>query len=284
MIREHVDTGIKVGVTRFEYDEMDAINNSILSIVHTRSPAHGKWAIENPPAPTPALIEGNAFHTMVLEPTLFEKRYAVWSGTDRRTKAGKAEWAEFQEISKDKVILTADQHSTLKAMQEAFVEQPCAKLFNGGDKEVALVWDDPVTGLRCKALLDVAHAELDVLVDLKTAMAGGRPAFAKEIYNRHYHQQAAFYSFGWETLTGKRPEFIFGAVEKDGEYIAYPYPLGPNTMRAGRNAYTSALKVWAECVANKVWPAYNEFNPQEPIEIPDWALRQEGVDPDGGDV
>lgn len=58
-----------------EYHALDAISKSDLDKIN-RSPAHYKYAKENPTPPTPAMERGTAVHMAVLEPELFARSYA----------------------------------------------------------------------------------------------------------------------------------------------------------------------------------------------------------------
>lgn len=70
-----------------------------------------------------------------------------------------------------------------------------SKAFTGGMPQVTIVWRDEVIGVDCKARLDYLKAR--AIVDLKTLQnVRGLPiaqAVNREIANRRYHIQAAFY-------------------------------------------------------------------------------------------
>jgi hypothetical protein len=101
--------------------DTSAISKSGLDLVH-RSPAHYYAAKLDPDRPaekkdTPALRFGRAFHTLVLEPDLFFQEYAVLpEKVDRRTKAGKEAWAEFEAELGGREALTAEDGQRLGAM------------------------------------------------------------------------------------------------------------------------------------------------------------------------
>ena len=272
MERQKTECGIKVGITRYEYDRIDAINTRIWSVVHAKRPFHAKWNREHDQEQTPALLEGSAFHTMVLEPDQFNDRYGVWTGGDRRTKAGKELWKTFQEETQDKDILTNAQFSQVSSMTEALKGQAFSRFLGDGDKEVALVWDDPATGVRCKALIDCANPNV-TLSDLKSTNDASLSGFAKSAYNFGYYQQAAFYTSGWKVLTGEDRKCVFCAVEKSAPYAAAAFYCSEDMISAGHNAFSSALDIWAKCVESDDYPSYSEK--VQRIDLPAWAQARE---------
>ena len=66
----------------------------------SKSPAHFKYALENPEVETPALAFGTAFHAYVLEKDKFDSEYIVAPKLDRRTKEGKALAAQIEASGK----------------------------------------------------------------------------------------------------------------------------------------------------------------------------------------
>ena len=68
-----------------DYAAAVGINFSTLKHM-ARSPMHYRYALEHPPAETPAMLLGRATHTAVFEPDRFQLDYAVWPG-DRRGNA-----------------------------------------------------------------------------------------------------------------------------------------------------------------------------------------------------
>ena len=75
-------------MTEKEYRQHPAISRS--ELWHIReSPEKFKWYREHPEQPSPALIFGQVFHKLALEPNTFYDEFAVAPIIDRRTKDGK---------------------------------------------------------------------------------------------------------------------------------------------------------------------------------------------------
>lgn len=267
--------GIYPGVLWKEYNDWDAVNNSVLWILKTRSPLHAKAFMENPPKPTDAFRIGGAFHALVLEPRKFNKSYAITPICDRRTKAGKEIYQAFQESVDGQEILTKDEFDTIDIMADSIKNQIIHKMIEQGKAEVCIVWKDEVTGLLCKARIDYIHEERAILIDLKSTRDASASAFAKSIYNYGYYQQCAFYSDGWNALTNDPTAFVFLPVEKQPPFAVAAYEMHEQVVFAGRQSYRAALDTFAECQKKGEWPGYADS--VEMLNLPQWALYREGI-------
>ena len=271
--------GRHTGIPFAEYQQWDAINSSFLWTLKTRSPLHAKWRREHPREDTPALLFGRALHSYVLEPTTWDETWAVCPPCDRRTKAGKATYAEFEATLGGREPLKADQYEAIVAMANAVRAQQCRHLISGGTSEVSLVWEDPETGLLCKGRLDYERDSGwdHFICDVKTTEDASEWGFAASIARFGYYQAAAFYCDGWQALKGTPSEFVWLAVEKSPPYVTKVWQCDEQTMAAGRNSYRQALRTAAECLKTGLWPAFGENS--EMIDAPEWLLRREGVGP-----
>lgn len=272
--------GIYSGVPFSEYEQWEAVNNSTLWTLKTQSPLHAKTFMENPPEPTEAFIIGQAFHTLVLEPRKFNKFYLITPVCDRRTKEGKAIYEAFQDNLDGQEILTKEQFDMIDVMADSIKKQIIHRLIEQGEAEVCIVWIDKKTGLVCKARIDYVHREMDaeynsVLIDLKSTRDASPNDFSKAIYNYGYYQQCAFYSDGWNVLTGDPTAFVFLPVEKKEPFAVAAYEMHEQVIFAGRQSYRQALDTFAECKKKDEWPGYAKEVVM--LSLPQWALRKEGI-------
>ena len=83
-------------MTEQEYRQHPAVSRSELWNIH-ESPQKFNYYKEHPQEPTPALLFGQVFHKLALEPESFDQEFVVAPEVNRRTNAGKAAWAEFLE-------------------------------------------------------------------------------------------------------------------------------------------------------------------------------------------
>ena len=94
-------------MTEREYREHPAVSRSELFKI-LDSPEKFKYYKENPEPPTPALLFGQLFHAMVLQPKEVWEQFAVMPKVDRRTKDGKEVWEQFLIDSAEKTVVPMD--------------------------------------------------------------------------------------------------------------------------------------------------------------------------------
>lgn len=142
--------------------------------------------------------------------------------------------------------------------------------------QVCLVWNDPDTGLLCKALVDWVPQGLPephrVLIDIKTSMAvlNRTPSqaawkFRSSVLEFGYHWQAASYLFGWEQahLQGGLPPdprdgWCFAVAGNKKPWPAACYELDQDDIDSALDEYKEALKLWKRCHENDDWPGLTD--------------------------
>jgi hypothetical protein len=272
--KQKLKPGIYPNVPFDEYLQWEAINNTLLRIIDTQSAAHAKTHKDNPPPPSKAFEQGRIFHALTLEPMDFDSRYAVAPQVDRRTKAGKEAWGAFEaSVDGKHIVVEEDYQACLKMAEAVQAHRAAWNLLRFGQPEVCIIWQDPLTGLLCKARLDYVHLENRVIVDLKSTRDASPDAFSKAIWNYGYHQQAAFYLDGLGTLLGDVVEFVFVPVEKTEPFAAACYRAASDILTMGVEAYQRSLQTYKECVVSGEWPAYSQE--VELITLPRWAQSAE---------
>lgn len=273
-----MNDGIYPGMSRAEYFAIKAVNQSLLK-QFSRSAAHAREYMMHPPEPTESMDNGNAIHCAVLEPKRFAETYVVSPKFDRRLKADKEAWAEFEKNNAGKEIIDEDTMLMCRAITENCYTDPVINriLAGKGHSELCVVWTDTETGLRCKALLDcvVKFQGFTFIVDLKSTKDASSEAFAKQCANLGYHEQAAFYLEGLNAIAPMERRFLHIAVEKVRPFCAAVYELQDDSINAGRFDFRTHLNQYAECLRTNVWPGYPSGI--TPLQIPFWAMKGEEV-------
>ena len=245
-----------------------------------KSPAHYKWAKDNPSDPTPAMAFGSAVHTAILEPQRFKQEYVVKPVFDRRTKVGKEESAAWDEAHKGVSCITQDEMNALQGMMTQVASHAtAAAMLRRSRRELSYFWDDPETGIRCRMRPDATvlaeDGRVEAIIDVKTTRDASRDGFARQIANLGYDVQDALYVDGVNHATGGgNVPFFFLAVENTAPYGVALYRAGSRTYEVGRSKYRAALELYAWCKKTDRWPSY-QLDGAEEIEIPGWAR---GVD------
>lgn len=254
----------RVKLSHEEYLKLPNISNSYLSRL-ALIPAMAKIK----QAETEAMRIGTAFHTRILEPEKFEAGIAVMPKIDRRTKIGKAAYADFCNASAGKVILSADDAEHIESMAESVAGHPMASLLlHKGKAETSIMWKDKTTGLACKARPDWLTSD-GIIVDLKKTRGAGQHSFLQSVLTFKYYIQAAFYIEGMSMVDTGYDRFIFIAVEDKRPYRVECYELSQEFIEAGYYEIRSLMELELQCRDNNFWPNYQSSSVVE-LEKPRW--------------
>ncbi len=252
------------------YHALDAVGKSDLDKI-ARSPLHWKHAEREE---TAAMRIGSAVHCAVLEPARFAVDYAVAPEGDKRSKAGKEAFAEFEAANVGKIVLSLDDAQLCTRIALSVQSHPRAKtLLQSGQPEASLLWSDSEFNVRCRARVDWLTPD-GLLIDLKTTQDASSSAFAKSCAHFRYHVQAAWYLAAYQAATGDLPGgFIFVAVEKTPPYAVALYELDAEAVDLGRFLARRDLARYANAREFDLWPGYSEAI--QPLSLPKWALNAE---------
>jgi hypothetical protein len=219
---------------------------------------------------------------LIFEPEEFDKQFIIAPDINKRTKAGREEWASLVKHAKANhvALVSNDAHKEALTTALAVRNNPVmADLMKRGVPQPVFMWDDPVYAMRCKCKLDWYDEESGTIFDLKTAIDASPYGFSKAIANFSYHIQAAFYIDGVRACGKPVQRFVFGVMEKpdkrntfeaDPRLMAF-YELTDEDIEAGRDSYTSSMAAINFCMMNDEWAGYT--NHVVPITRPNWAKR-----------
>lgn len=249
-------TGIYADIQHNQYHSMtDYVSNSYLSKLN-KCPAAAKV----PQEATAALTFGTAFHCYVLEgETVFFNQFAIAPDCDKRTKEGKALFADFQANAGDKMIISLADFILIVDMQLAVNKHGFAKqILHEGLSEQTVIWIDNDTNIKCKCRPDrIPMGNNGILVDLKTTADAGEYGFGKSVVLYGYARQAAMYLDGINAATGSNYDsFLFVAVEKTAPYRVETYLLDEEFIEYGRADYKRLLWLEKECREKGKYPNY----------------------------
>lgn len=252
-----------------DYHRGPGVSSSELKTV-LKSPAHYKYASENPRPQTPQMALGTAAHALILEP---DKTPVVCEPeVNKRTNAGKAELAAFHEEHAGKIICSKEQYDHAIGMRDSVLMHPSASvLFAAGKAEQSHFWLDEITGELCKKRDDWYNTDHEVIVDLKTTSDASREAFLRAVVNFRYDLQEAYYREGSRQTDTPVQEFIFVVVENTPPYAVAIYTLPEELKHKGDIMWRRALDTLHECKITDTWPGY----PTEiqVLDCPKWALN-----------
>ena len=264
-----------------EYRQLDGISRSELWRLNPRnggSPEKFKWAQTHPEEPTPAMVFGTVVHKLFLEPTSFCDEFAVAPIVDRRTKDGKAIYAEFLASVGDKTVISADDMATATEMVRVLNRTPFVKaLLDGAATETLVTWADEPTGEACKIRCDALKLMRDgtpLIVDYKTTNDASTDAFCRKALSLGYDFQAGMYCQGLETHYGVPAKFVFIAQEKVEPYAVNILEADEEFIQRGKDTYRELLGIYHECKATDNWYGYlGKETVIGKLCLPQWATR-----------
>jgi hypothetical protein len=149
-----------------------------------------------------------------------------------------------------------------------------------GTPEQTIVWQDPPSGVMCRALVDhlrhPAPAGRFYVPDYKTADCAHPEKVAKSIADWGYHIQGWWYEQAVKAA-GRGPDVQFALVvqEKKAPFLVSVVFPDAESIRAGGLLARDAINLYAECVESGVWPGYPEEG--VPVSLPPWELAKAGV-------
>ena len=225
--------------------------------------------------PSESMTLGSAIHCAILEPEKYRDQYCTAPVCDRRTKEGKATWAEFCEGNADKIILTADQDEAVQGARKAVNAHAIRPYIESALVERAYRWINRRTGVWCKCRPDAQSKYGEYTIDLKTVSSLSEKKLMSQAADLRYHMQAALYIDGINEVTdGNAGAFLHVAILTTPPYGVVVYRLGEVSIQHGREMYQDGLKRLVECRMSGDWSDPKERGVNL-WELPRWAMMQE---------
>lgn len=260
--------GLHLGIEEATYHALPGLASTGIKNM-LRSPAHYKHSLTH--RTEKAVFDvGHAAHAKILGvgmgTIVYPDEHLTPSG-NVSTKAATVEWASLQRKN-GLVPVAPDQVRAVDAMAEAVLAHPEARpLFERGNPEVSLLWDDPDTGVRLRGRIDYLHDQ-EGAVDLKTCRSADPREFARTAVNLGYAEQAVHYTNGLIELAGVHPPFLHVLVEKEPPYLVSVVELDDVFLFIAAQRVRQAIDKYAHCLATNEWPGYPSI--VHPIAAPGW--------------
>jgi hypothetical protein len=261
-------------MTEADYAAIPALRASWVKTLDASTPAHLFARMNADESDSDAFRIGRALHCRILRPADYASEFVVSPRFDRRTKDGKAEAEAFAAAAGGRTVVTADEQATVDGMAGGLVGHDAARelLAMCAEREAVIVGD--IDGVPCKARLD-AFGD-GVLVDVKSCVSAHPRAFARAVCEYGYDLQMAFYAEMLRQFTGTTPESVcIVAVEKSAPHAVAVYEMRPTDIDSAYARALRSIRVYRECTASGVWPAYPPT--VEYLQIPAWRYNNEGM-------
>jgi len=224
--------------------------------------------------PTKAMQFGSWAHLLMLEQDRFLAETCQAKKFDRRTKAGKANYALWmQEHSHQEVIPEKDMEN-LSGMRFALDNgnhTMAESLLSTGDSEVSCFfeWED----MPWKVRFDKLDADKKIITEYKTTSSNVPQIFAANSINYGYHVAAALYRKGAEIYFGEGFSYLFVAQEKKPPYAIAVYEPDQAFFAAGEVALENLIGMLKAYKASDWTLPDGRFVSDviQPLNAPAWA-------------
>lgn len=238
-----------------EYRQMEGLSKHELDNFAV-APAYYQHRKKQEWKPSRSMEMGTLIHSLVLEGRC---DYAVGPDVDKRTKAGKEEWALFCEDNIGKIIITEAEAQVVTGCYRACepLMEHCA--YDSDNIETSMFWERD--GIKCKGRPDmIATINGETcIVDLKTT--NDIRNFDSSFNRFRYDVQAAWYQYGYRKASGMKevPGFWFLVVDTEAPHLAQF--MRPSTdLLANANArIEEELAHFKRCEQGQEWPGLPEF-------------------------
>ena len=232
-----------------------------------RSPQHYQHELKHGRSTAPMTL-GTAAHCAVLEPHLYDARFAVWarmSDNGNQCPRRGQYWDAFQADNFGKTILTVEEHEFARAIGKAVrADATAMKYLQFGEPEVTLQQGDR----RGRADWLTKIDGKPFVVGLKTARDCRPFVFGSAAAKLGYPLQWAWYFDLYEAITGVEPEMVEIVVESAPPHAVVVYVINEDIILQGRDEYEKLLEVLERCERTGEWPGPAEC--EQVLTLPSW--------------
>jgi hypothetical protein len=263
-----------------EYHALAAIGSSTVKDMSV-SPAYyleQKLARAGRP-PSPAFAIGSMFHQAILEPGRENLFISEPEGLDKRTREGKAIWAEFSEQSEGRTIMKKSDYDNTIAMIEEFKStEAYARMFKGDVMpEVTILGGPEGDARKCRFDLLKRKSGGYIAYDLKTTDAIPQSAadWQRFFIKWKYHIQAAWYIDVASKAGIEIKAFHFAVVSKRAPYDHAVVRLSSDFLSQGSIDGEAAYQDFLVCREKNIWPGnfVKSGSGSVEIDLPRWAVK-----------
>jgi hypothetical protein len=197
--------------------------------------------------PTDAMRMGSAIHTLLLQPELFKKEYAILPLLDRRTTKGKETYAAFMEENTGKIILSYEQYEKIiSIITNVQRHEIVSNLLHGAQHEQSIFWTDKETGLQFKVRPDSWLGNM--IVDLKTAKDSNIHRFKYTALSNGYYLQAGMIYEACKAIGKPIELFTLLVIEKDEPNVPSVFTMSDESLDFGVEQFNQYKRQLKKCM------------------------------------
>ena len=270
-----IPTGIYYDLAHEDYLNAPGYSSTFLKTVVTKSAAHAHYLRENPEDKA-CYRTGSALHLGLESMDAYLERVHTMPEDCRKGKGARsraADWKLMAQANKWIVLTESEKQGVDDILSTLGSDSQLKSLIHGGKSEVSLFWDDPTTGERMKARIDLLKNfnNRHFLFDFKSCQSGEPNLLNKAIGERAMFLQSAIYLDGARALGFDNATWAWIFMEKAAPYewrVVERKPDHPE-ISLGRRLYQRAIGLSKEKNGYPRLPNENQH-----IGMSDWMYRK----------
>lgn len=222
---------------------------------------------EERPASTDDQVFGRAYHHYILENKTFSSEFYPTTKIARRG----APWDEVLKIAGGLQVIWDEDLETIVAMAAALGQHElCPGIFRGSKRELSIFWEQD--GVPCKARVDLLNSKLGIFADLKSTRSAAPKFFLKEIIDRRYDAQLAWYREALRAVGFDKLSPMLIAQGKTNGHQVMVYELTAELLDVAALDNAARLKKYKICKERDEWPGYPSIVYK--VTLPEWKAKE----------
>jgi exodeoxyribonuclease VIII len=229
-----------------------------------KSPKHYIEYINKPKTPpTDAMKLGSMVHCMLLQPELFNDQFAVAPEINKRTNAGKEEWAAFCSQHSDKIVVQEDDYQHARRLVDSAMCNKNVEQIVKGCHDFEVEWSADIEDLPFRGFFDGVAS--DYILEVKTTSDGHPKKVMSEFLTRKYHMQAGLYH-----MASSKP-VIYLIVETSEPYLSYVAPADDRYLKLGCDDIGDLCTKFKKCLKSGDFSGGYDYEGEILITLP-WSV------------
>jgi hypothetical protein len=210
--------------------------------------------------PTDAMKLGSMVHCMMLQPELFNDMFVVAPDINKRTNAGKEEWAAFCEANKGKTVVDNSDYEHARRLSDNAMANPLIDMLIKECYDFESEFSSVIEDLPFKGIYDgIASGHI---VEIKTINDGNPKNVFSDFYKRKYHLQGGLYH-----LASLGKPVFYVVVETSEPYISYVAQADDRYLKQGIDELGKLIDSFKVCMELNQFDKGYEFHYTDGISI-----------------
>lgn len=210
--------------------------------------------------PTDAMKLGSMVHCMILQPNLFNEQFVIAPDVNKRTNAGKEEWAAFCSQHADKTVVSNEDYEHASRLASGAMANSTIESLVKNCYDFEQEWRVNIDGLPYRGFYDGIADEY--VLEIKTTSDGLPRSVMNDFVRRKYHMQAGIYN-----LVSQKP-VIYVVIETSEPYLSYAAPASDQYYSVGISEVSRLNKRFMDCLEAGDFSGGYDYGKEIVIDLP----------------